>query len=76
MIKYRKLMDTHYTTEELNSIWEYDTINKMERMIWSAKIRLDDQDKEWDLYMLPGLQQKEYIISKKRAEEIMFLENI
>ena len=70
---YRKL---HNIDGTLNSIWEYDTINKMERMIWSAKIRLNDQDKEWDLYIPPGSHQKEYIISKKRAEEIMFLENI
>ena len=74
MILHRKV----YSLEDKKdfSIWLYDTKNKMEKLIFDNK--KEDQGNEdnykWGVYKPIGLgQEKEVRISKKDAQELIFL---
>jgi len=71
---YRKL---HNIDGTLNSIWEYNPENNMERMIWSAYTIIMDYHVDWTTYIpVPPGGSPETDITKEEAEEIMFVDFI
>ena len=72
-IIYRKLVEYDDFSNEVISIWQYNTKTKKERLImYDGKIENDP----WIKYTTVGGTDTETDITKKEADDLMFLEAI